>query len=60
MKAIKGLGVGDARWSSKTPNWITNVRNASYKNILTLIWIAKAIHVLFLQPYNVEVKIWKE
>lgn len=59
MRALKGLRIGGALWSKKTANWITNDKNASNKSILMLMWVAKMLHIILFQRYNVEVKIWK-
>lgn len=60
MKVLKGLKVGGAMWSKKTANWITNDSGANYNSIMVLIGIAKALHIMSFQQYNLEVKIWKE
>lgn len=59
MKFLKGLRIGGAAYSKKTTNWISNINNAKYWQILALIFIAIFIHKVTFQPYRLEVEIWK-
>lgn len=58
MHLIKGISIGGACWSKKTTNWISNKGNASYKDIMRLIKIAKVLHIITFSKYNLEVRIF--
>lgn len=59
MNLLKGIRIGGAKFSSKTTNWISNIDNASYRDIRMLINIAKLTHKILLQKCHLEIKIWK-
>lgn len=48
FRLLKGLRVGGAMFSKKTPNWISNVDNATYKDVCSLIQRGLTLHKLFL------------
>lgn len=60
MSLLKGLRHGGAAYSSKTTNWITNVNNATYKDILCLIRFGQFIHKILFQAIKTEIVIWKK
>lgn len=59
IRLLKGVRVGGAAYSKKTPNWISNVDNASYSDVLKLIRYGKIISRLFFVAAHLEIKIWK-
>lgn len=59
MKRIKGLKIGDATYSNKTTNWISNMGNAKYSQVITLINIVKLISFFLNKKAHLEVKKWK-
>lgn len=59
MNYLKGLRIGGAIFSAKTSNWISNIENASYRDVTMLINIAKFVHKILFQRCHVEIKIWK-
>lgn len=59
MRLFRGMRCGGAMFSSKTPNWISNVDNASAKDIQVLINRVKYIHKLLYLPCNQEIRFLK-
>ncbi|NDY71994.1 UDP-N-acetylenolpyruvoylglucosamine reductase [Desulfobacter hydrogenophilus] len=59
MRLVKGMRCGGAIFSKKTPNWISNIDNASAKDILTLIKRVKCIHKLFFFSCKTEIRFLK-
>jgi UDP-N-acetylmuramate dehydrogenase len=59
MRLVKGMRCGGAMFSKKTPNWISNVNNASAKDIQTLINRVRYIHKLFFFAYKTEIRFLK-
>lgn len=61
MKFLRKLGVrkGGAIYSKKTSNWISNVNNATYDDVVYLINVGIKLHKLFFQKYNVEIIVWE-
>ncbi len=59
MQLLKGLRVGGACYSPKKANWISNLKDATYKDIRILILIAKLIHIISFQKYHLEIVIWR-
>jgi UDP-N-acetylmuramate dehydrogenase len=59
MRLVKGMRCGGAKYSSNTPNWISNVDNASASDIQKLINRVKYIHKIFRLPYNQEIRVFK-
>lgn len=57
---LRGHRVGGAMFSKKTSNWISNVDNATYEDVCSLIRRAQTVHKLFLCSCQPEVKIIKE
>jgi len=47
MHLLMGARIGGACWSKKTANWISNDKNASYKDVTRLIKLSQMIHKLF-------------
>lgn len=60
FRLLRGLRVGDAMFSKKTSNWISNVGNATYEDVCKLINKTQRIHKLFLSECQPEIKIIKE
>jgi UDP-N-acetylmuramate dehydrogenase len=58
FRLLKGFKYRGAQFSSKTPNWISNVNNASYSDIMSLIKKAVFLHKLFFQKIKLELKIF--
>lgn len=59
FRLIKGMSVGDACFSKKTSNWITNRGNAKGSDIIKLINIGLLMHKLTFQKCEVEIQIVK-
>lgn len=59
IRLLKGVKVGGAAYSKTTPNWISNVDNASYYDILKLIKYGEIISRIFLVSPRLEIKVWK-
>lgn len=61
MKLLRKLGVqkGGAMYSKKTSNWISNINNATYKDVVHLINVGIILHKLLFQKYNVEIIKWE-
>lgn len=60
FRLLRGLRVGDAMFSKKTSNWISNVGNATYEDVCKLINKTQRIHKLFLNECQPEIRIIKE
>jgi len=56
-RLLMGMRVGDAMFSKKKSNWISNIGNASYNDICKLIKRAQLLHKLFLSRCELEVKV---
>ena len=56
-RLLMGMRVGDAMFSKKKSNWISNMGNASYNDICKLIKRAQLLHKLFLSRCELEVKV---
>ncbi|QFT90850.1 UDP-N-acetylenolpyruvoylglucosamine reductase [Bacillus sp. THAF10] len=54
MKLLKGLKIGKAQFSSKTNNWLNN-KSEDHRPVLTLILIAKILHILLGRKCEIEV-----
>lgn len=59
IKLVKGMRCGGAMFSKKTPNWISNVDNASASDILKLINRVKFIHKLFFLKCKTEIRFFE-
>lgn len=57
---LRGMRIGDAMFSKKTSNWISNVGNATYEDVCKLINKTQKIHKLFFSDCQPEIKIIKE
>lgn len=55
-RLLMGRKRGGAMFSNKTPNWISNIGNASSEDILFLIRLGQRIHRLFLSECEVEIR----
>lgn len=60
FRLMRGMKVGGAQFSKKTPNWISNVDHASYQDICKLIRRAEWLHRVFLTHSKLELKIIEE
>lgn len=60
MSFLKGIRIGNAQYSNKTRNWISNNGNATYHDVLKLIRLAVFLHRLTFQKYEIEIIIWKQ
>lgn len=58
MGLLKGLRIGDAEWSNKTLDWISNRGKAKSWQVRSLIYIACFLHVITFKKYHLEVEIW--
>ena len=56
-RLLMGMRVGDAMFSKKKSNWISNMGNASYNDICKLIKRAQLLHKLFLSRCELEVRV---
>lgn len=59
MTRVKGLRIGNAAYSKKTINWISNLGNARYSQVILLINIVKVISFFINTKAKLEVKKWK-
>ena len=59
-RLLRGMRVGGAIFSKKTPNWISNVDNATYEDVCMLIKRAQTVHKFFLSSCRPEVIIIKK
>lgn len=59
MNRLKGIRIGGACWSPKTPNWISNDRNAKNWQVLMLVKLAQAAHKLCRKSCTREVLLVK-
>ena len=57
MRLLRGLKRGGAKYSSKTPNWISNVNNATASDIIWLVNVAVKLHKLFCCKIKREIRI---
>lgn len=55
-RIIMGMRIGGAEFSKKTPNWISNVNEASSKDIRRLVNRAILLHKIFFSKYRVEIR----
>lgn len=60
MSALKGFRIGEAEWSKKTINCVSNTGKAKYWQIRMLVGIACLMHIIMFKSYNLEVEIWKK
>lgn len=60
FRLLKGMRVGGAMYSKKTSNWISNVDNATYKDICELVKKAQTLHKFFLSSCQPEIRIINE
>ena len=58
MRLLRGVHHGGAAYSKKTTNWISNMGNATYDDILFLVRLAKWFHKLTFQSFKLEIEIW--
>lgn len=56
LKILNGLKIGDAKL---TGNWIINLGNAQFKDVILLIKVSKVIQNLFLNKVQLEIEIWE-
>lgn len=59
MKRLMGVRIGQAEWSPKKSNWISNRGSAKNWQVRWLIGIACIIHRIVFKPFQLEVKIWQ-
>lgn len=55
-RLLMGIKSGGAMYSKKTPNWISNINNATASDVMLLIRKGEKFHKLFFSKYKVEVK----
>jgi UDP-N-acetylmuramate dehydrogenase len=55
-KLLSGIKIGNARMKG---NWISNIGGASFRDVMTIIKIAKIISYLSLKKPELEIEIWK-
>lgn len=55
-RLLMGKRIGGAMYSKKTPDWISNIGDATASDVMTLIEKGKRLHKLFLSKYRVEIK----
>ena len=56
FRLLMGRKRGGAMFSKKTPNWISNMGNATSEDVLYLIRLGQRIHRLFLSKCEVEIR----
>ena len=56
---MRGRRIGNAQFAEKNGDWINNLGNARYKDVISLIKIAKLINFLFFKKAKLEIEIWK-
>lgn len=56
FRLLMGRKRGGAMFSKKTPNWISNMGNATSEDVLYLIRLGQKIHRLFLSKCEVEIR----
>ena len=59
IRFFMGSRQGGAMFSKKTPNWISNMGNATASDIEKLVKRVIKIHQLFFMKYNLEVRFYK-
>lgn len=55
-RLLMGKRIGGAMYSKKTPDWISNMGNATASDVMALIEKGKKLHRLFLSKSRVEIK----
>ena len=55
-RLLMGKRVGGAMYSKKTPDWISNMGNATASNVMALIEKGKRLHKLFFSHCKVEIR----
>lgn len=55
INTLRGLKIGGACYSKKKDNWISNINNATYFDVRSLILIAELIHLLTFKRCNKEI-----
>ena len=60
MKRLMGLKIGQAEWSPKKNNWISNRGQAQNWQVRCLIGIACLLHIITFKPYHLEIEIWNK
>lgn len=55
-RLLMGKKVGGAMYSKKTPDWISNMGNATASDVMALIEKGKRLHKLFLSRCKVEIR----
>lgn len=60
MKRLMGVRIGQAEWSPKKNNWISNRGSAKNWQVRWLIGIACIIHRILFKPFHLEVEIWNK
>lgn len=55
-RLLMGKRVGGAMYSKKTPDWISNMGNATASDVMALIEKGKRLHKLFLSHCKVEIR----
>ncbi len=58
MKLLRGVKIGNAGYSKKTPNWICNYGDAKAKDIVKLIKVSKLLHKFLFRSVKAEVETW--
>lgn len=55
-RLLMGKRIGDAMYSKKTPDWISNMGDATASDVMALIEKGKKLHKLFLSRCRAEIK----
>lgn len=55
-RLLMGKRIGGAMYSKKTPDWISNMGNATASDVMALIEKGEKLHRLFLSKFRVEIK----
>ena len=59
FRLMRGMRVGDAMFSKKTSDWISNMGNAKGSDVIKLIRKAEKLHRLLFSQYETEIRIFE-
>ena len=59
MRMVKGIRCGGAMYSKKTPNWISNVDNATASDVKKLVKRVTFLHKLFFLKCKTEIRFFE-
>ncbi|MCL2097289.1 MAG: FAD-binding protein [Bacteroidales bacterium] len=59
MRLLKGISFKGAMYSKKTPNWISNVNNATASDVRKLVRLATFFHKIFFLKCKTEIRFFE-